>query len=274
MASGTSSSAPEPVGIATIGRGLALDVGLPLAAYYALHMVGASDWVALLAGMAVAGVRIAVVALRTRTPNPFAMVLLVSFGMGLTLALFTGDIRFLLLKDSMTTAVVGLMFLGLAAVGQPLTLAAAKTWEPARAEVLSEQFRTSSAVRHWHLTASVVWGVGLLVEAAVRVPLVYLLPVAVMVAVSAGLMITSYAALVGWTGWYLRRARARGASRAHAAVRRRHEPLSRPGRAEEQPSPGSRAPASRGLQWPQPGRRSVDDAPRASGVHRRAKRRS
>jgi hypothetical protein len=212
MAHVTSSSAPEPLRISTIGRGLARDVGLPLVAYYALHVAGASDWAALLAGMAVAGLRIAVVALRTRTPNPFAMVMLLAFGMGLTLALFTGDVRFLLFKDSMTTGVVGLMFLGLAAVGQPLTLAAAKTWEPARAEALSEQFRSSAAVRHWHLTASVVWGMGLLVEAAVRVPLVYLLPVPVMVGVSAGMMITAFAALVGWTGWYLKRTRARGAT--------------------------------------------------------------
>jgi len=31
-------------------RGLAWDVGLPLSAYYLLHLVGATDWVALLAG--------------------------------------------------------------------------------------------------------------------------------------------------------------------------------------------------------------------------------
>jgi uncharacterized protein involved in cysteine biosynthesis len=135
------------------------------------------------------------------------MVMLLAFGVGLTLALFTGDVRFLLLKDSLTSGLVGLMFLVLAGVGQPLTLAAAKTWQPARADALSEQFRTSAKVRHWHLTASVVWGVGLLLEAAVRVPLVYLLPVPVMVGVSAGMMIAAYAALVGWTGWYLRRAR-------------------------------------------------------------------
>lgn len=207
MAAHSVGSAPEPVGVATIGRGLAWDVGLPLVAYYALHLAGASDWSALVAGMVVAGLRVARAAIRTRTPNPFAMVMLLSFAMGLTLAFTTGDVRFLLLKDSLTTAAVGLMFLVLAAVGQPLTLAAAKTWEPAKAEFLSEQFRTNPAVRRWHLTASLVWGVGLLLEAALRVPLVYLLPVRVMVGLSAGMMILAYAALVAWTGWYLKRAR-------------------------------------------------------------------
>ena len=206
-AEGPVRAAPEPVGARTIARGLAWDVGLPLVTYYVLHLAGASNWSALVAGMVVAGARIGVGAVRTRSPNPFAMVMVVAFGMGLVLATVTGDVRFLLLKDSMTTAVVGLMFLVLAAVGQPLTLAAARTWEPARAEMLAEQYRASPAVRHWHLTASVVWGFGLLLEAALRVPLVYLLPVDVMVAVSAGMMVLAYASLIVWTGWYLRRAR-------------------------------------------------------------------
>ena len=33
----------------TLLRGLAWDVGLPVATYYALHLLGVSDWVALLA---------------------------------------------------------------------------------------------------------------------------------------------------------------------------------------------------------------------------------
>ena len=202
-----SSTTPAPIGAGMIARGLGWDIGLPLIAYYALHLAGTSDWAALIAGSLVAGARIVWVAVRTHTPNPFAMVMVVSFGMGLALAFVTGDARFLLLKDSITTAAVGLMFLVLAALGQPLTLAAAKTWRPALADQLTEQFRTDPAARRWHLTASTVWGAGLLVEAALRVPLVYLLPIHVMVGVSAGMMIAAYALLILWTGWYLRRVR-------------------------------------------------------------------
>jgi hypothetical protein len=200
------------LGPGMIVRGLGWDIGLPLIAYYTLHLAGASDWAALIAGSLVAGARIVWVAVRTHTPNPFAMVMVVSFGMGFALAFVTGDARFLLLKDSMTTAAVGLMFLVLAALGQPLTLAAAKTWRPEAADRLTEQFRTNSGARHWHLTASTVWGAGLLVEAALRVPLVYLLPIHVMVGVSAGMMILAYAVLILWTGWYLRRVSPREAS--------------------------------------------------------------
>ncbi len=189
-------------------RGLAWDIVLPLVTYYTLHLLGVGDWAALLTAMLVAGARVALVAVRSRTATPFAIVMVISFGMGLALAFVTGDIRFLLLKDSLTTATVGVVFLVMTALGQPLTLAAARTWQPELAERMTAQFRTVPAVRHWHVTASTVWGVGLLVEAALRVPLVYLLPVDVVVGGSAALAVAAYAALIAWTGWYLRRARA------------------------------------------------------------------
>ena len=40
-----------------------------------------------------------------------------------------------------------------------------------------------------YTVSSAVWGTGLLVEAAVRVPLVYLLPISVMVGVSEAMMV-------------------------------------------------------------------------------------
>ena len=93
-------------------RGLAWDVGLPLAAYYALHVLGVSDWVALLGhrrwwrrcGSSGA-------LSRDRRLNPFATVMLLVFGIGLALAFVSGDPRFLLLKDSFVTGAVGLTFL-------------------------------------------------------------------------------------------------------------------------------------------------------------------
>ena len=69
---------------------------------------------ALLSATVVAGFRVAWVAVRSRAPNPFAVVIVVTFGIGLGLAFVTGDARFLLLKDSFTAAAVGVTFLVLA----------------------------------------------------------------------------------------------------------------------------------------------------------------
>src|SRR5690242_657710 len=177
-----SSGGPRPRFVARIlARGLAWDVGLPLATYYSLHVLGFSDWIALLAATVAAGARVLLVAIRDRALNAFGLLMLIVFGLGLALAFLTGDPRLLLVKDSITTAVVGLLFLVMAALGHPLTLAAARTWAPDRAAEMSDQLRCNPRVHRWHLKTSVIWGVGLLVEAAIRVGLVFLLPIAVMV---------------------------------------------------------------------------------------------
>lgn len=192
--------------------GLALDVGLPLVAYYGLHLAGVADWPALLAASGVAALRICWDAARRRRLNLFATVVVVVFGIGLVLSLVSGDARFLLLKESITTGSVALVFLATSVRGTPLTLAAWQAFAPARAAALAERFRTDPRVRRGVRVTSVVWGAGLLCEAVIRVPLVYLLPVEVMVGLSTALTVTTFALLTCWNVGYVARARRRMAA--------------------------------------------------------------
>lgn len=194
-----------------MARGLAWDVGLPLVAYYTLHFLGASDWVALLTASCAAALRIVWAAVRDRRLNLFAVVMLVVFGVGLALAFVGGDPRFLLLKDSFVTGGVGLIFVVTSLLGRPLTFAAMQSFSPGQAESLAQRYRDDARVRHRYRLTSWVWGIGLLIEAALRVPLVFLLPIDVMVAVSQAMMIAAFALLIAWSSWYARRAAARGA---------------------------------------------------------------
>ena len=190
-------------------RGLAWDVGAPVVAYV-LHLLGASDWVALLASSAVALLRIGWVAVRRRSLNLFATVMVVVFGLGLVLSFVSGDPRFLLLKDSFVTGAVGLTFLATVLVGnRPLTLAARQGWSPAEADALAQEYRTDADVRRGYRFTSTVWGVGLLAEAVLRVPLVYLVPVDVMVGLSTAMLV---AVLVGLSVWTVRWAARAGRS--------------------------------------------------------------
>jgi hypothetical protein len=194
-------------------RGLAIDVGLPIVAYYALHLLGASDWVALVTASGVAAARIVWSAVRQRSFNAFATVMLLVYGIGFALALATGDPRTLLLRNSLITASVGVMFLVTAIRGRrPLTLAALQSFAPARAAAAAEEYATNPHVRRGHRLASTVWGVGLVAEALVRIPLVYVLPVDVSVGATEALWIATFAGLMVWNGWYVRRAQTRRAS--------------------------------------------------------------
>ncbi|MEV1292653.1 VC0807 family protein [Pseudonocardia sp. NPDC049635] len=192
-------------------RGLLLDVGLPVAGYYLLHLFGASDWLALLVASGLAATRVAWSALRNRTLNAFALIMLLVCGIGLTLALLTGDPRTLLLRTSFITAAVGVVFLVTAARGRrPLTLAATQSFDPARAAQAAHEYATSPAARRAHRLLSTVWGVGLLIEALARIPLVYLLPIPVAVGLTEALTVIVLVGIVGWTAWYSRRLRGAG----------------------------------------------------------------
>ncbi len=186
--------------------GLVLDIGLPLAGYYVLHALGASDWAALLAATAAAGVRLVAVALWTRQVSWFAAVMLGVFGVGLALAFVGGDPRFLLLKDSFTTATIGAVFLASLLGEHPLTLAGAQSWQPHRARALEVLYRSRPAARRAFRGSALGWGTGLVAESVLRVPLIYVLPLDVAVGASTALMIVTMAALAVWNAVYIMRA--------------------------------------------------------------------
>jgi hypothetical protein len=199
-------------------RGLGWDVGLPVVGYYVLHFVGVADWPALLAATALAGVRIVWVAIRERSLNLFVTVMLVVFGLGVLLAFVSGDARFLLLKNSIVTGAVGLVFLATTLWGTPLSLAASQSFQPERREEIRHDYDTDTLARRGHRVSSAVWGSALLAESLIRVPLVYLLPVSVMVGVGEAMTVAAFAGLITWNIWYVRRVTARAeAERAGSA---------------------------------------------------------
>jgi hypothetical protein len=193
--------------------GLAADVGLPVGTYYVLHAFGASDTVALLAGTLVAGARMAVVAIRSRRITPFSALMFAVYAVGLALSLINGDPRFLLVKESFGTGVVGLAFLVSLVVGRPMILETMRNLPTSQSADLVRRYATEPAVRHTVRLLTAIWGVGLLVDALVRIPVVYALPISVGVAVSPLLTVGFLVALGGVTALVVRRARRR-ASRA------------------------------------------------------------
>jgi hypothetical protein len=58
------------------------------------------------------GARLVWAAVRNRRVDPFALFLMVLFGVGLALTFITGDARFAVLKDSLTSFLAGIFFLG------------------------------------------------------------------------------------------------------------------------------------------------------------------
>ena len=189
--------------------GLAWDVGLPLVGYYGMHAAGASDWTALLTATGLAGARLLWVFARSRRVTWFGAVMLAVFGIGLVLAVVGGDPRFILLKDSFTTGGVGVVFLLSLVAARPLTFAALQSWQPAKAAELDVIWDEAPAVRRTFRISAIVWGVGLLLEAGLRVPMIYVLPIDVAVGASTGMQIVAFAGLGIWNTVYAIRAERR-----------------------------------------------------------------
>jgi hypothetical protein len=179
--------------------GLLWDAGIPVLGFYTLQILGASDWAALLAATLFAGARVFWVALRTRRITWFAAMMMLVFGVGLALAFVVGDPRLMLAKNSVGALLIGVLFLASLATKRPLTLIAFQTWRPRDADALARAYHDDSAVGRVFRRSACVWGIGMILEAALRLPMIYMVPLSVSVGVSAAFSAMVIGSLAIWT---------------------------------------------------------------------------
>ncbi|WP_040816065.1 VC0807 family protein [Nocardia concava] len=194
----------------------ARDIGVPLAAYYALHWAGYSDFAALLAGAVFSGVMVLIEVVRARRIDFMSALILGGFVFGIVSSMISGDARMMIVRDSFTTAVIGAAFAGSALIGKPLTyLAARKAFagSPQKLAEMQYKYDTIPAIRRTHNRIAGMWGVGLLGEAAVRIVLAYQLPIHTMAWLSSVLMIGITAVLMVITIRTIKRAKETEAAR-------------------------------------------------------------
>ncbi|HZE41236.1 MAG TPA: VC0807 family protein [Stackebrandtia sp.] len=190
--------------------GILLDVLPPLIAYFGLRAFGVSTELALLGSTAVAALRVIFVAALTRQFDAIAGFVMAIYGLSAAMTLLSGDQRILLLRDSITTGVLALGLLISFAIRRPLIYYAAKrAGGPAGHAEWETRWANEPGVRHTFMTLTMGWGLGLLAEALVRVPLIYVLKPDVVVGLSTVLQIATVAGLVVWSIKYVKGRQAR-----------------------------------------------------------------
>jgi hypothetical protein len=123
---------------------------------------------------------------------------------------YVRNTRLVVLKASLTSAVLGAAFLISCLVGKPLTYLAYRRaigGDPAAVAALEAQYEETPRVRNMMRSMSMIWGVGLLAEAVVRAVLAYQLPVSTMVGLSTVLTIGTIALLMVITVQWAKRAK-------------------------------------------------------------------
>jgi hypothetical protein len=91
-----------------------------------------------------------------------------------------GGVTFLRIRERLVTAVIGLIFLGSAAIGKPLIYQLARARVRTRPSSEANAFdamRESPVFRRTMVVMTLVWGIVLLSEAAIAVGLVFVLPI-------------------------------------------------------------------------------------------------
>ncbi len=150
-----------------------------------------------------------------------ALSILVLAGIALSLLAFIGGggARFLQLREKLVTALIGLVFLGSAALGRPLIYQLARATLMRRDASQLESFealRDNIHFRRTMMVMTLVWGFGLLAEAGVAVMLVFSLSIRAYLLVSPVVGYSTMGALALWTFWYSRRQRQKGEARRAA----------------------------------------------------------
>jgi hypothetical protein len=179
---------------------LLLDVAVPLGSYYLFKgAFGMSTFVALAWSSVVPAGRTLWSAVRERTLNGLAGLILVVNVVGLVLSFVSGDPRLMLAKDSGVSSTVGIGILVSVALGRPMMTAGLKPFlvkgdavKEAAWERLESGVATASAdFRRRERAFSIVWGVVLLAECVLRVVGAYTVPVDTMVWLGSVVMVVA-----------------------------------------------------------------------------------
>ncbi|WP_158884934.1 VC0807 family protein [Amycolatopsis anabasis] len=180
------------------------DVGIPYLVYLLLSRIGLSDVFALAAAGGVSVLQVGFTYLRRRAISALSVLIITRFSLGVVAGLITGDARMVLVKDSIITGSVGVVAAVSLLLARPMTYYIRRDFagDPGSWD---ESWARSARFRQVNRVTTIVWAVGLIAEATIRIGLAFRLPLDIAAIASPTLGALSILALVTWTQWYGRR---------------------------------------------------------------------
>ncbi len=170
----------------------------PFVSYQVATWLGASELAALSWGAVFPLAGIALGFARRRRFDVISATSLAAIAVGLGGALLLHSARFLLVKDSLVSATIGLAFLGSLLAARPLIFVIGRARSPERAAVFDARW-ADPAFRRALRVMTAVWGGVLLAEAATRVVLSLVIAPGALLAVSPLLTLVFLGSVGLWT---------------------------------------------------------------------------
>ena len=203
------------------------DVAAPLAAYSLLRSAGLSTVTALLLSGVFPALGVTITAIRSRRLDAVGALVLAGIVVGTILGLAFHSARLLLVEGSVPTAIFGVACLGSLRARRPLmfSFALELTGPGTKKGREMTEFWKFEEFRHIFRIITAVWGVGFLIEAALRVVIVYNTSTGTALAVSKVSPYVTGAILSGWTIAYSAHLKRKG-ERTGAVTGEKPEPRS------------------------------------------------
>jgi hypothetical protein len=157
----------------------------------------------------------------SRKLDVISLLVIAGIAASLVAMLLGGSPRLLLVRESFVTGIFGLVFLGSLWFPRPLLFYLAKA-TVAKQGMEEAQFAAKWSIpgfRHTFYLMTVVWGVGLVVQALLQVILAFALSIEQDLVVSPIIGYGVYLGLFGWSFWYGKRRREKGERLAAAATK-------------------------------------------------------
>ncbi|MDR2984582.1 MAG: hypothetical protein LBV34_07045 [Nocardiopsaceae bacterium] len=198
-------SAPAATGrLSSIATILILDIAAPLLAYKLLRSAGMTAVNALLLSGVFPVVSVTIGAIRHRRLDVVAILVLAGIVVGAVLGLLTHSARLLLMEGSVPTAIFAVGCLGSLRARRPLMFAFALEYAGPHTAKGQEMIRLwrYDGFRRVFRTITIVWGIGFLVEAAVRVFIIEKFSSGTALAISKGAPFVFLGILSAWTVAY------------------------------------------------------------------------
>ncbi|MEW1648184.1 MULTISPECIES: VC0807 family protein [unclassified Streptomyces] len=168
------------------------DIVLPVGLYYVLRAAGAAEITALLVSGSAPALHTVHSAIRHRKLDAIGAFTIALLMVSVVASLVTADPRIALARNSLFTALAGVWLLVTLFVGRPFTYQALRTLLADRSAKLDQLWESDAAFRRVWRALTVLWGVGLLCDALIRLIMAYTLPIDTVPALDAVLYAVSW----------------------------------------------------------------------------------
>ncbi|HVA91171.1 MAG TPA: VC0807 family protein [Chloroflexota bacterium] len=210
----------RPLGIGRQLFTLGLNLAAPIALYYGLRAVGVGIYPALIVGAVPPALSTLVQIIRRDRLDGLGQYMMTMMLLSASVSLLTGSPRFLLAKDGWLTGVSGLWMLFSVRSRRPVTFlfarpllegrkvldAAARRRNGPPGESWDSLWERAPRFRRIWRVSTVIWGVAMLVDAAIRVVMAYTLPVDLVPGLGGALWPVTFVVLQVITNLYFWRA--------------------------------------------------------------------